>query len=60
MIKGIKRISKPGLRKYVNSSEIPRVYNNMGMAILSTPKGVISDRDAREFKVGGEVLCYIW
>jgi len=60
VIKGLKRISKPGLRKYVKSTEIPRVYNNMGIAILTTPKGVISDRDANTTKAGGEVLCYIW
>lgn len=60
VIKGLERISKPGLRKYVKSTEIPRVYNNMGIAILTTPKGVISDRDANTTKVGGEVLCYIW
>ena len=60
VIKGLKRISKPGLRKYVKSTEIPRVYNNMVIAILTTPKGVISDRDANTTKVGGEVLCYIW
>ena len=59
-IRGLERISKPGLRKYVKFNKIPRVYNNLGIAILSTPKGVISDRDAREHKVGGEVLCYIW
>ncbi|MBN1349560.1 30S ribosomal protein S8 [candidate division KSB1 bacterium] len=60
IIGGLKRISKPGLRKYVKSKKIPRVYNNMGIAILSTPVGVISDRDARERKVGGEILCYVW
>jgi len=60
IIQGLKRISKPGLRKYVKASEIPRVYNNMGIAILSTPRGVMSDRDARKVHVGGEVLCYIW
>ncbi|MFQ5751402.1 MAG: 30S ribosomal protein S8 [bacterium] len=60
VIGGLKRISSPGLRKYVSCKEIPRVYNNLGIAILSTPKGVISDRDARKLKVGGEVVCYIW
>lgn len=60
VITGIKRISKPGLRKYVNSNEIPRVLNNLGIAILSTPKGVVSDRDAKKLHVGGEVLCYVW
>lgn len=60
IIQGLKRISKPGLRKYVKADKIPRVYNNMGIAILSTPKGVITDRDARQYHTGGEVLCYIW
>lgn len=60
VIKGLKRVSTPGLRKYVSSEEIPRVYNNLGIAILSTPKGVISDRDARKLNVGGEVMCYVW
>lgn len=60
VIRGLKRISTPGLRRYVNSKEIPRVYNNLGIAILSTPKGVISDRDARKLNVGGEVLCHVW
>ena len=60
VISGIKRISTPGLRRYVNSKNIPRVYNNFGVAILSTPKGVISDRDARKLNVGGEVICHIW
>ncbi|MFQ5675624.1 MAG: 30S ribosomal protein S8 [bacterium] len=60
VIRGLKRISTPGLRRYVNSREIPRVYNNLGIAILSTPKGVVSDRDARKLKVGGEVLCHVW
>jgi small subunit ribosomal protein S8 len=60
VISSIKRISKPGLRKYVNANEIPRVLNNLGIAILSTSKGVVTDREARQFGVGGEVLCYIW
>ncbi len=60
VISSLKRVSKPGLRKYVKSTEIPRVLNNLGIAILTTSKGVMSDREAREFKVGGEVLCYIW
>ncbi len=60
VIQGLKRVSTPGLRKYVSSKEIPRVYNNLGIAILSTPRGVISDRDARKLNVGGEVVCYIW
>jgi len=60
IISGLKRISRPGLRQYVNADNIPRVYNNMGVAILSTPKGVITDRMAREYHIGGEVLCYVW
>lgn len=60
VIHGLKRISTPGLRRYVGVKDIPRVYNNLGIAILSTPKGVVSDRDARKLKVGGEILCYVW
>ena len=60
VISALKRVSKPGLRKYVNANEIPRVLNNLGIAILSTSKGVVTDREARKFRVGGEVLCYIW
>jgi len=60
VITRLKRVSKPGLRNYVKANEIPRVLNNLGIAILSTPKGVITDREAKQFGVGGEVLCYIW
>ncbi len=60
VISGIKRISTPGLRQYVKSVNLPRVRNNFGLAILSTPKGIISDRDARKLNVGGEVLCHVW
>ncbi len=60
VLKGIVRISKPGLRVYVNSKNIPSVYNNTGCAIISTNKGVITDRDAREMKVGGEYICKVW
>jgi len=60
VISALKRVSKPGLRKYVGANEIPRVLNNLGIAILSTSKGVVTDREARKFGVGGEVLCYIW
>jgi len=60
VISSIKRVSKPGLRKYVNANEIPRVLNNLGIAILSTSKGIVTDREARQFGVGGEILCYIW
>lgn len=60
IIQGLKRVSKPGQRKYVGVDNIPRVFNNLGIAILSTSKGVITDRDARKLNVGGEVLCYVW
>ncbi len=60
VLKGIQRVSTPGLRVYVNSKNIPSVYNNTGCAILSTNKGVIVDRDARKLKVGGEYLCKVW
>ncbi|MFQ5705832.1 MAG: 30S ribosomal protein S8 [bacterium] len=60
VIHGLKRISTPGFRKYVGVGDIPRVFNNLGIAILSTPRGVISDRDARHVRTGGEVLCYVW
>jgi len=57
---GLKRISKPGLRVYAKNTEIPRVLSGMGTAIISTSRGVISDKEARKQKIGGEVLCYIW
>lgn len=60
VLKGIQRISKPGLRVYVNAKNIPSVYNNTGCAILSTNKGVMVDRDARKTKVGGEYVCKVW
>ena len=60
VINGIKRISKPGCRNYVSSDKLPRVLNGMGTAILSTSKGVLSGKKARELKVGGEVLCHVW
>lgn len=59
-IKGLKRISKPGLRKYTGSDSLPRVLNGLGIAILSTSKGLMSDKEARQDKVGGEVLCYVY
>ncbi len=59
-IKNLERISKPGLRKYVNTDNIPRVLNGLGVAVLSTNKGVMTDKEARREKVGGEVLCYIY
>lgn len=59
-IKKIERISKPGLRKYVNSDNLPRVLNGLGIAILSTNRGVMTDKEANKEKVGGEVLCYVY
>jgi len=59
-IKKIERISKPGLRKYAGANELPRVLNGLGIAILSTSKGVITDKEARGLNVGGEVLCYVY
>ena len=59
-IEKISRISKPGLRKYVNSENLPRVINGLGIAILSTSKGVITDKEARKLKIGGAVLCYVY
>lgn len=59
-IKGLKRISKPGLRQYCNGDNIPRVLNGLGIAIISTSKGVITDKEAREQHVGGEVICYVY
>ena len=59
-IKKLTRVSKPGLRKYVNNESVPRVINGLGIAILSTSKGVITDKKARELKIGGEVLCHVY
>ena len=59
-ISDIKRVSKPGLRRYVPTGSIPRVLNGMGIAILSTSKGVMADREARKQKVGGELICTVW
>jgi small subunit ribosomal protein S8 len=60
VIRELKRVSTPGLRKYVGAREIPRVKNGLGMAIVSTPKGLMSDRDARSAHVGGELLAVVW
>ncbi len=60
VISGIKRISKPGLRVYAKSTEIPRVLGGLGVAVISTSKGIMTDREARKEQVGGEVLCYVW
>lgn len=60
VLQGLKRISRPGLRIYAKKDEIPRVLGGLGIAILSTSKGIMTDREARRQGVGGEVLCYIW
>lgn len=59
-IRTLKRVSKPGLRKYSKADELPRVINGLGIAIISTSKGVMTDKDARQQKVGGEVICYVY
>ena len=58
-IRSLERISKPGLRKYTNANDLPRVLNGLGIAIISTSRGVISDKEARKLNVGGEILCHI-
>ena len=60
VIRGIKRVSKPGLRIYVGSEEIPKVMRGLGVAIVSTSKGIMTDREARKANVGGEVLAFVW
>ena len=60
VIKGIKRISKPGLRVYAKSTELPQVLNGLGVAIISTSNGVMTDREARKNKLGGEVIAFVW
>jgi small subunit ribosomal protein S8 len=60
VIEGLKRVSKPGLRKYVGATEIPRVLGGLGVAVISTPEGVMTGAQARKKNLGGELLCYIW
>ncbi|SJZ98712.1 30S ribosomal protein S8 [Selenihalanaerobacter shriftii] len=60
VITGLKRISKPGLRVYASKDEVPKVLGGLGVAIVSTSQGVVTDKDAREKGIGGEVLCYVW
>ena len=60
VITGLKRISKPGLRVYVRSDEVPKVLNGLGIAIISTSKGIMTDKEARKLNIGGEVLAYVW
>jgi small subunit ribosomal protein S8 len=59
-ITGMKRVSTPGLRTYVAKDKLPRVYNGLGMAVISTPKGLLSDKQAKKESVGGEIVCQIW
>ena len=60
VIKGITRISKPGLRIYAKAEDMPKVFNGLGIAIVSTSNGVMTDREARKLKIGGEVMAYVW
>jgi small subunit ribosomal protein S8 len=60
LLAGIRRVSRPGLRVYVNKQEIPRVFGGLGVAVMSTSQGVMSGREAWRRKIGGEVLCYVW
>jgi small subunit ribosomal protein S8 len=60
VIQGLKRISKPGIRKYTDSEKLPRIYNGLGIAVISTSKGIMTEKKARQLKVGGEVMCYVW
>jgi len=60
VIMGLKRISKPGIRKYVSHDELPRVLNGLGISIISTSKGLITDKEARSLGIGGEIICNIW
>lgn len=60
VITGLKRISKPGLRVYCKTDEIPKVLNGLGVAVISTSKGILADREARNQGLGGEVICYVW
>jgi small subunit ribosomal protein S8 len=60
VVTGLKRISKPGLRVYVKNTEVPKVLNGLGIAILSTSKGIMTDKEARQQQLGGEVVAYVW
>jgi small subunit ribosomal protein S8 len=60
LIRGLRRVSKPGLRRYTAAADAPRVVGGMGMAIISTSKGLMTDREARKARLGGEVVCFIW
>ncbi|MBN1633896.1 MAG: 30S ribosomal protein S8 [Ignavibacteria bacterium] len=60
VINGLKRISKPGIRRYISAEKLPRVRNGLGVAVISTSKGLMTDKQARALGIGGEVICYIW
>lgn len=60
VIRGLRRVSKPGLRQYATAKKVPLVVGGMGIAVLSTSRGIMTDREARAQKIGGEVLCYVW
>ena len=60
VISGIKKISKPGLKTYAKANDIPKVLGGLGIAIISTSKGIVSDKEARKLGLGGEVICYVW
>jgi small subunit ribosomal protein S8 len=60
VVKGLKRISKPGLRVYAKTNEVPKVLNGLGIAVISTSQGLMTDREARKQRVGGEILAYVW
>ena len=60
VISGLKRISKPGMRVYADKHEVPRVFNGLGISIISTSKGILTDKQARKENVGGEVICFVW
>lgn len=60
VINGMKRISKPGIRRYISADKLPRVRNGLGIAVISTSKGLMTDKQARALGIGGEVVCYIW
>ena len=60
VISGLRRVSKPGLRVYAGAEELPKVLKGLGIAIVSTSKGIVSDKEARKLGVGGEVICYVW
>jgi small subunit ribosomal protein S8 len=60
IVKGLRRISKPGIRTYSKNTELPRVLNGLGIAVVSTSKGIMTEKQARQQKIGGEILCYVW